>query len=184
MTYQAPESRNRLKRSLRNRYRKSPLTVHAGDIVMGKGKRLLSTVLGSCVSLTLWHPGLHIGAMCHFALPTRPEYGINNECAGRYGDECLALLRLLCQRRGTSVAGYHCRLFGGSTVNDSEFSSAQSASSPTIGQRNVAVAFTWLQQEGATILEADVGESGFRRVWFDPQQGETICEFAPLSELT
>jgi chemotaxis protein CheD len=31
----------------------------------------IRTVLGSCVSITLWHPVKRVGGMCHFLLPTR-----------------------------------------------------------------------------------------------------------------
>ncbi len=31
-------------------------TLHAGELLFGKGRYIISTLLGSCVSVTLFHP--------------------------------------------------------------------------------------------------------------------------------
>ena len=36
----------------------------AGDFYFGSGHTRVSTLLGSCVSITLWHPRRRIGGMC------------------------------------------------------------------------------------------------------------------------
>ena len=44
-----------------------------GDFYFGEAGTRIRTLLGSCVAITLWHPILHIGGMCHIMLPERGE---------------------------------------------------------------------------------------------------------------
>jgi chemotaxis protein CheD len=61
-----------------------------GDFHFGAGRTRISTLLGSCISITLWHPARLIGGMCHFMLPSRGlPAGVPLD--GRYADEALAM---------------------------------------------------------------------------------------------
>lgn len=42
-----------------------------GEYFVGDARYRIRTVLGSCVSITLWHRRLRIGAMSHFLLSER-----------------------------------------------------------------------------------------------------------------
>lgn len=42
-----------------------------GEYFVGDARYRIRTVLGSCVSITLWHRPLRIGAMSHFLLSER-----------------------------------------------------------------------------------------------------------------
>ena len=63
-----------------------------GGFYFGGGRTRISTLLGSCISITLWHPARRIGGMCHFMLPTRGQPA-GAPLDGRYADEALALRR-------------------------------------------------------------------------------------------
>jgi hypothetical protein len=66
----------------------------------------LRTLLGSCVSVTLWHPGKRIGGMCHYLLPTaQPQAG--EPLDGRYGDEAMEAMVARLLRTGTEPSEYH-----------------------------------------------------------------------------
>jgi chemotaxis protein CheD len=43
----------------------------AGRFRFGEGLPRITTVLGSCVSIILWHPQLIHGGMCHYMPPSR-----------------------------------------------------------------------------------------------------------------
>ena len=49
------------------------------------------TLLGSCVSISLWHPRRKIGGMCHYMLPSRGGCEASAP-DGRYADEVIALM--------------------------------------------------------------------------------------------
>ena len=36
-----------------------------GELWFGDEQTRIRTILGSCVAVTLWHPGRRIGGMCH-----------------------------------------------------------------------------------------------------------------------
>ncbi len=45
------------------------VVLRPGDFHFGGGHTRISTLLGSCVSITLWHPRRLIGGMCHYMMP-------------------------------------------------------------------------------------------------------------------
>ena len=45
--------------------------LHPGECYFGGGPTRIATLLGSCVSITVWHPRLLVGGMCHYMLPSR-----------------------------------------------------------------------------------------------------------------
>ena len=47
------------------------LSLMPGELWSGRGAASVRTLLGSCVALTLWHPRLRVGGMCHYLLPRR-----------------------------------------------------------------------------------------------------------------
>ncbi|QJR80734.1 chemotaxis protein CheD [Alteromonas pelagimontana] len=171
---------------LRKRYPRCPLILHAGEVIFGYGQRLLSTLLGSCVAITLWHPKARIGGMCHFALPSRPQGLDAPEClsAGRYGDECIALFKELALKHNTRISDYQAKIFGGGNMLTSvaephqDFARVQRQS---IGDANSHLAYSLLSQHKVKILEADVGEAGYRQLWFDPNTGESWVKFVAVS---
>lgn len=46
--------------------------IHPGEYYFGSEFDSLYTVLGSCVSLSVWHHRLKMGGLCHYVLPVLP----------------------------------------------------------------------------------------------------------------
>jgi len=86
-----------------------------GDFYFGDCYTRIRTLLGSCISITVWHPKLLIGGMCHYMLPTRGQPN-SSSLDGRYGDEAMALFLKEIQAAGTRPAEYEVKLFGGSNM--------------------------------------------------------------------
>lgn len=76
--------------------------------------RSVSTVLGSCIAITLWHPQLRLGGMCHFLLPRRE--GARAQFDARYGEEAIQLLIAAVKEVGTSPEQYEIGVFGGANM--------------------------------------------------------------------
>ncbi|HCS62906.1 MAG TPA: chemotaxis protein [Cellvibrio sp.] len=163
-------------------YRKPPIILHAGDLVFGQGQRLLNTLLGSCVAITLWHPQRRLGGMCHFALPANLDVKVIKDAKldARYATDCINLFKKIAHERQTKLSDYEAKIFGGGNmlqsvrIIDPEFSQVQKS---PIGDSNCSQAFSLLIAEGVHIAEADVGESGYRKVSFDPGTGKTRSVF-------
>lgn len=126
---------------------------------------VVRTLLGSCVSIVLWHPEKRFGGMCHAVLPTRSQsYGEydGNHCPGAVQ----SFLREL-QRSATKAHEYHAYLLGGARMSLG-LSNAQRVS---VGDRNVEVCRELLRRAGFAIRAEHVGSHGPRRVEFNLATG-------------
>lgn len=124
------------------------LNIHPGDWYIGNKYHSIYTVLGSCVSVTAWHPALKLGGMCHFILPELPNGMSNKEDkkAGRYANTALSLLKNTMVQHA-SLSEFQFGLFGGSDTI-SHFG---------IGKKNILVAQQWLDKEKLTAKQIDLG---------------------------
>ena len=138
----------------------------AGDFHFGGGRTRISTLLGSCVSITLWHPRQRIGGMCHFMMTERQRTA-DLPLDGRYADEAFALFLQHVEQAGTQPSAYQAKLFGGANM----FKAGQ-ASGMDIGARNIAYAHEWLASRNIALIAEHVAGSGRRKLHFDIWNGE------------
>jgi chemotaxis protein CheD len=132
------------------------LNIHPGEWYFGDEYEILYTVLGSCVALSVWHPTLKLGGLCHYLLARQP--GNINEAelarvggAGRYASSVLQLLKKAMQRYA-AVNEYQLGLFGG----------CDAFAYSTIGQQNISYAQEWLQDHHLTLTRSDLGGTSSR----------------------
>lgn len=156
--------------------------LHAGDYCFDEAGTHVHTLLGSCVSITLWHPKLKVGGMCHYALPYHPD-DVNNELNPRFADDCMQLFNRSVRRYGTVIADYQVKIFGGGNMYEKQSKDdINDVERLPVGDKNVIAAYELLQKEGAQILVAHVGEFGYRRVIFDISSGDVWVRFTPVGK--
>ncbi len=145
--------------------------LNPGEFHFGAGDTRISTLLGSCVSITLWHPRRRIGGMCHYMLTERqrPEGAALD---GRYGDEAFALFLQHVAAAGTRPGEYQAKLFGGANML-----SDLAGSRIDIGRRNIALAHELLAAHHIALLAEHVGGSGRRKLHFDVWSGDVWLAF-------
>ncbi len=144
--------------------------LHPGDFYFTKAPGKIGTLLGSCIAITLWHPILKIGGMCHFVLPKQPHvpHGkVHGHLDGRYADNTVKLFEQSAKKHRTSLKEYKAKIFGGGNHLPH-----QSDKQDTIGMKNAEAAMTLLIEKNVDILVADVGENWARRVIFELQTGD------------
>ena len=138
-----------------------------GDFCFGEGKLRIATLLGSCVSIILWHPLLIHGGMCHYMLPSRNQPRGNHALEGKYGDEAMELFMLELKKRHTAPAQYQVNVYGGGNMFDDR------ASNPMdIGKQNIEMAHNLLDEYGFTVAYDHLGSFGHRKIAFDVWSGE------------
>ncbi len=142
--------------------------LHPGGFYFGERDTHVHTLLGSCIAVTLWHPRLRIGGMCHFVLPYRVLGSGDDKLDGRYGDEAIGLFRENARSHGMRLSQYKAKIFGGSNVLNINGKPEEEL----VGVRNAEAALQLLMAEKVEILVAHVGESGHRRVIFDIGSGD------------
>jgi len=133
-----------------------------GDFHFGDANTRIHTVLGSCVSIALWHPILHSGGMCHFVLPSRGKPG-NHRLDGRYADEAVKLILREIGKNHTLPGEYQVKLVGGGHM----FQSVHGGKTFDVAGGNIEAARALLDAGGFDIQAEEVGGNGHRRVIFD-----------------
>ncbi len=137
-----------------------------GDFHFGDGNTKIHTVLGSCISITVWHPLLRIGGMSHCMLPSRRK-PCNTDLDGRYADEAMKLLLHEIGKRNTRPDEYQFKLFGGGNM----FRKVCAENSFDVAGNNIEAARLLLETGGLNIQAEHVGGSGHRRIIFDLRDG-------------
>ena len=145
-----------------------------GEIYFGNRDTRIRTLLGSCVAVTVWHPGLLLGGMCHYMLPRHPGKK-RNMLDGRYADEALELMLREIRGVGTSPADYQVKLFGGGHM----FSSHRAVSEDHVGAKNVEMARILMKRHGFASCAEHLGGTGHRNIFFDIWSGHVWVRHQP-----
>jgi chemotaxis protein CheD len=135
-----------------------------GEFFVGGAGYRPSTLLGSCVSVTLWHRVRRIGAMSHFLLSTRgcADAGLD----GRYGDEAIFLMLKELTRHGVAPPECEAKIFGGASMQAGGL-----ADSLQVGQKNGDIAQRILRELGIPVVSESLFGQGHRNIIFDIASG-------------
>ncbi|MGV8985782.1 MAG: chemotaxis protein CheD [Cypionkella sp.] len=132
---------------------------------------VLSTVLGSCISVCLFDPVGAIGGMNHFLLPA----GRGTDSGHiRFGVNAMEQLINELLKSHASKPRLQAKLFGGARM---------SAKLSDIGRQNTAFARTFLEKEGIPTTSESIGGTLARRVIFRPSTGQAKMLFVQNDEV-
>jgi chemotaxis protein CheD len=139
-----------------------------GELFVADASFQIRTILGSCVSITLWHPEALVGGMSHFLLPTRGTVVPAHQMEGCYADEALAMMLKDLKAAGVNYKQCQAKIFGGGNM----FPSHTQAGDMCVGQRNGEAARLLLQQHGIGLVTESLYGNGHRQVIFTISSGE------------
>jgi chemotaxis protein CheD len=140
-----------------------------GELFFGPAPQRIRTLLGSCVSFTVWHPAARVGGMCHYLLPTRPNtLRPAGQLDGRYADEALTVFLAEMHRLGTDPQEYQVKVFGGGA----QLPRTAHGKGIDVPRRNVEEGLALLAARGLTVTARQVGGSGPRQVCLDLATGD------------
>jgi chemotaxis protein CheD len=150
-----------------------------GEWHFGNDSLRLRTLLGSCVSITLWHPRLKTGGMCHYLLAGRGEQG--GALSGRYADEAMLLMLRGVLATGRPVKEFHAKLIGGGAVLP-----AIERNLPVhdVPGRNIDAARRLARQLGLNVQAEDLGGTSARLVMFDIDSGDVWVRQTQVSDIS
>ncbi len=141
--------------------------LNPGEYFVGDARHRIRTLLGSCVSITLWHPELRIGAMSHFLLSERPARLLGPMDA-RYGKESLSLMLRDLVRQGVDPKDCRAKIFGGGDMFP-QHRAPETAG--LVGRRNGEAARSLLEIEGIRVCSESLFGVGHRKIMFDVRSG-------------
>jgi len=137
-----------------------------GEYFVGDAGNRVRTVLGSCVSITIWHPLLRTGAMSHFLLPTRGHVTTTSP-DGRYADEVLWLMLQELTIRDVPRTQCEAKIFGGGNM----FPLHATRGRMNVGKNNGRAARELLIACGIPIVSESLFGEGHREIIFDISTG-------------
>lgn len=132
-----------------------------GECFIGDSPTLVSTVLGSCLAVTMYSPLRNIGAVCHAFLPTLPDHVSPRMLqyeACKFVDASIEFMieqmhKLRCPPQTLEV-----KVFGG--ANGISNAKLRESAQISVGEKNILTAHVILEEFGLNIIAEDVG--GFR----------------------
>jgi chemotaxis protein CheD len=146
-----------------------------GDFQFGAAPLRLTTLLGSCVSVTLWHPRRHIGGMCHIQMPGGSGHALEGKLDGRYAQDAFAMFDREIAHHGGHPSEYVAKLFGAGNM----FPGTEAATIK-IGVRNLDCARRELAKRGLHPVSEHVGGTGHRKLIFDLATGDVWLSFSNI----
>ena len=141
-----------------------------GEFFVSDGSpAVVSTVLGSCVAVTMHHPKTGTGAITHGFLPdSRQRRTRHLQDPGRFVDSSTELIYGEMLKLGAQTKEIEVKVFGGAQV----FDRSQSSQVVGVGSSNTRAALQTLERLGLKVDVVEVGGIQSRKVYFLPQKGE------------
>ncbi len=119
---------------------------------------VISSTLGSCVSICLWDPKARVGGMNHMLLPDSS----NIQVAHQFGSVDMERLVNALMRDGAKKENLSAKAFGGASML---------AGATDIGRRNSDFCLSFLAAEGIACVAESLGGTHARQVRFWPWTG-------------
>jgi len=131
--------------------------LYPGQIFAQKDMCMVTTVLGSCISVCLWDPVLNTGGINHYMLPLWNGEGLPSP---KYGSVAIPKLIGKMLSMGSKKENLKAKVFGGGSVIQT------SSGLLNVGERNIMLAEDMLADENIPIISKDVGGNRGRKLIF------------------
>ena len=141
--------------------------LHPGLIFAQKEACVITTVLGSCISVCLWDPVSKAGGMNHYMLPLWNGEGLPSP---KYGNIAIQKLIEKMLALGCKKENLRAKVFGGGAVLES------SSGLLNIGERNIMLAEDMLGEGSIPIISKSIGGNQGRKLIFCSGTGEVLMK--------
>jgi chemotaxis receptor (MCP) glutamine deamidase CheD len=139
-----------------------------GHLLCVSEETLISTLLGSCVSVVLHDPLHKICGVNHYLLPRTLKGELPTD---RYGDHAIKHLLTQMKMRGADMDQLQAKIFGGAHIN------AGNQIGERIARENVLVAEELLKNLHIPIIRKDVAGSKGRRITVNSATFEVLVKY-------
>jgi chemotaxis protein CheD len=139
--------------------------LYPGTIFVHRQPHLVTTVLGSCVSVCLWNQTARLGGINHFLLPLWNGEGLPTP---KYGN--IAIAKLIEKVTVLSGPGDKlvAKIFGGASMWE------KAEGLLAIGQRNIEFTIETLEKHRIPIVSSDLGGHQGRKLIFNSGDGTVL----------
>ena len=140
-----------------------------GDIYVGKAPAEVSTVLGSCVSITMFSERLKLGAICHALLPS--GHTSRDRDKFHYVDSSILSMLSMFEKMGVKSGELEIKLLGGGDMFE-----RISGNTISVGTKNIETALQVLKNNNLELTGSDVGGTMGRKIYFCTRTGKVLIK--------
>lgn len=138
------------------------------EIVLAECPATVTTVLGSCVSVTLFSPQTCLATICHGVLPS----GLDAE-PGKYVDQAVRYMVNFFQEKQITANDLVAKVFGGADMFPQMRGLRDQG---TIGAQNIQAALSTLEEMGINPAVVEVGGQQGRKLVYFCDTGEVFIK--------
>ncbi|MBI9099348.1 MAG: chemotaxis protein CheD [Spirochaetaceae bacterium] len=159
------------------------MNIFPGEYYISSDNEIISTLLGSCISVCLYDKFAGVGGMNHFMLPkslNKKETALIDKShinqsyrLTRYGLTSMEVLILEMQKKGADRRNITAKVFGGgkTIINKSVLG---------IGDQNIKFIKSYLKVENIPLTSENTGDSYARKVLFNTGDNSVLLEKIPM----
>ena len=148
----------------------------AGELHFSDKPSSVMTVLGSCLSVSMFHRKSRVGAICHGLLPKCRERAVcSRPCAERakYVECAIEMMVKLFDDNKLKRSEIEVKVFGGADMFSMRLGGKNSIS---VGRQNIEIAQQTLEKEGMRVIAMDVGGTAGRKLFFNTSTGDVLMK--------
>lgn len=151
-------------------FHENAIKVLPGEYYATRERKLIVTVLGSCISVCLRDPVMGVGGMNHFLLPTdeRDESNMLTASA-RYGVYAMEILINHLMKLGAKKELLQAKIFGGANV-------LPGMPNSKVGEKNTEFVRLYLSREHIEVYSSDLQGAQPRKVFFFTDTGKVLIK--------
>ena len=145
------------------------LFLKPGQIMVSSVPLLVTTLLGSCVAVTMFSARHCLGAICHAQLPACGNAHCNPARldAGKYVQCAISQMLERLSAQGVAREEIQAKLFGGAEM----FDTMQGGRGRSVGRQNIEMALRMLERESIRVVRQDLGGERGRKIIFHTDTG-------------
>lgn len=158
------------------------VTIKPGELNISARPVALHTILGSCLTVTMFSPRMHIGGICHALLPhLRREEPGGKPAAGaapdsrdeefKYVDSAIKFMLEKFSAYGVAEDEIEIKTFGGADMFESN---GKPGGIVTVGAQNIKMANEFFESRHLKVVNSDVGGKEGRVLYFYTHTGECL----------
>ena len=149
------------------------VNLRPGELFVAREPTLISTLLGSCVAVTVYCPVQKFGAMCHGVMPANHQPEMADDDCFRFVDSSITyMVDVLSGQQGVNPVRLNAKIFGGADVLDVTPHCLKKNKS--IGSQNIIAARNTLSKLGLPIVAEKVGGVKGYKLFFYSYSGEVL----------
>lgn len=139
--------------------------LYPGELFVHREPHVVSTVLGSCISVCLWDPERQLGGINHYLLPLWNGDGLPTP---KYGNIAITRLIEKMESLGAQSRRLQAKVFGGAAMW------MATEGLLAVGARNIELADAMLQELSIPVIGKDVGGVQSRKIIYNTADGSVL----------